>query len=517
MHLVQKPPALTNDQQNSRRENASQSNDHHHDDGIFVGAFAIPQETFDANGLQRVVENVMSGIGELGRNATVMSHTSEDGSSVDVHINLGATSIQHEIHERFATAHRIIRYINRILDDLESNSISNENRDLAQPTSSQAAIHLNENPASTITSNIQNGQSNQRTQSPQQRRTLTSQGFLEFLNAEIDNMMSASSRAFRFRSYPSSNSEETNQRSGSNVTSVGSNVTNDGSNTTNDGSNTTNDGSRSNGNEQNQHERITFSPRRRHPAGDSSRRIPASELGNLLTTIQTIQDRFKRHLQRYHQLISNEGEMNSSDLTDAQRFQRNILRLTHHLSHVNHLVSDLSIDFTSKTVRLAPSYHGFPSMPFVMPSSRMSQSIRRETNPQTANRNPTNTSNNNNTSSSSSNFVTVGSTTNSTNSVPRFSQSNANSQSNSVFVAQGPIVFMEVGSSNAERTSSGEPASGEPASGETPSRNQQTSTSTSTIPSIFNTTSSLSRNIMSSLPDFLFSSHQSTFDPYLRW
>ncbi|WP_207817684.1 hypothetical protein, partial [Pseudomonas sp. 74_A] len=159
------------------------------------------------------------------------------------------------------------------------------------------------------------------------------------------------------------------------------------------------------------------------PAGDSSRRIPASELGNLLTTIQTIQDRFKRHLQRYHQLISNEGEMNSSDLTDAQRFQRNILRLTHHLSHVNHLVSDLSIDFTSKTVLLAPSYHGFPSMPFVMPSSRMSQSIRRETNPQTANRNPTNTSNNNNTSSSSSNFVTVGSTTNSTNSVPRFSQS----------------------------------------------------------------------------------------------
>ena len=506
--MVQKPPALTNDEQHSRRENASQSNDHHHDDGIFVGAFAIPQETFDANGLQRVVENVMSGIGELGRNATVMSHTSDDGSSVDVHINLGATSIQHEIHERFATAHRIIRYINRILDDLESNEISNENRDSSEAASSQAAINLNENAASTITSNIQNGQSNQRTQSPQQRRTLTSQGFLEFLNAEIDNMMSASSRAFRFRSYPSPNSEETNQRSGSNATNDGSSATN-ATNT----ANTTNDGSRSNGNEQNQHEGITFSPRRRHPAGDSSRRIPAPELANLLTTIQTIQDRFKRHLQRYHQLISDEGEMNSSDLTDAQRFQRNILRLTHHLSHVNHLVSDLSIDFTSKTVRLAPSYHGFPSMPFVMPSSRMSQSIRRETNPQTVTRNPTNTSNNNNTSSSS-NFVTVGSTTNSTNSVPRFSQSNANSQSNSVFVAQGPIVFMEVGSSNAERTSSGEASSTEASS-----RNQQTttSTSTSTTPSIFNTTSSLSRNIMSSLPDFLFSSHQSTFDPYLRW
>jgi hypothetical protein len=42
--------------------------------------------------------------------------------------------------------------------------------------------------------------------------------------------------------------------------------------------------------------------------------------------------------------------------------------------------------------------------------------------------------------------ATAGSTTTSTTSVPRFSQSNSGGQSSSVFVAQSPIVVMEVGS-----------------------------------------------------------------------
>lgn len=48
-----------------------------HDGNSFVlGAFTIPSEAMDSNNVQQIVQQVVSGMGELGRNATVMSRTS---------------------------------------------------------------------------------------------------------------------------------------------------------------------------------------------------------------------------------------------------------------------------------------------------------------------------------------------------------------------------------------------------------------------------------------------------------
>ena len=55
------------------------------ENGQLVGAWYLPS-TLDPANIQSMVQGVISNLGDLGRNATVLSN--EDGSAVDVHINL---------------------------------------------------------------------------------------------------------------------------------------------------------------------------------------------------------------------------------------------------------------------------------------------------------------------------------------------------------------------------------------------------------------------------------------------
>ncbi|KFM81439.1 hypothetical protein X975_03674, partial [Stegodyphus mimosarum] len=64
-------------------------------------------------------------MGEIGRNATVMSRTSEDGSSVDVHINLGQVPLQSEAQLRMNRVQTMLLRANRLLESLEDGTSSN--------------------------------------------------------------------------------------------------------------------------------------------------------------------------------------------------------------------------------------------------------------------------------------------------------------------------------------------------------------------------------------------------------
>lgn len=88
--------------------------------GFLLGAFTIPQDMIDPAQVQQIVQDVVSGMGEIGRNATVMSRTSEDGSSVDVHINLGQVPMQSEAQLRLNQAQTMLQKAARVISALEN-------------------------------------------------------------------------------------------------------------------------------------------------------------------------------------------------------------------------------------------------------------------------------------------------------------------------------------------------------------------------------------------------------------
>ncbi|UYV63454.1 BAG6 [Cordylochernes scorpioides] len=103
------------------------------DSSFLLGAFTIPQEIVDPNHVQQIVQDVVSGMGEMGRNATVMSRTSlsrplmicwqDDGSSMDIHINLGQVSLHNEAQQRFAIIQSMVGQATQILNNLEVGSL----------------------------------------------------------------------------------------------------------------------------------------------------------------------------------------------------------------------------------------------------------------------------------------------------------------------------------------------------------------------------------------------------------
>lgn len=133
------------------------------ENSYLLGAFTVPQDSFDATNFSQIVQDVIANLGDIGRNATVQSRTSEDGSAVDVHINLGQLPVANQDNEaqaRVLQINRLLRFINRGLDELErgegtppSQSSSGE----ISPTDQQQPIGAQPtNAAETAASNIVN-------------------------------------------------------------------------------------------------------------------------------------------------------------------------------------------------------------------------------------------------------------------------------------------------------------------------------------------------------------------------
>lgn len=134
IHVVARPPPSSRATSSPTSDGSTRSSQAGAPEGgrdnhsFVLGSFTVPMDATDPQHVQNVVQNVMSGMGDLGRNARVTTRSSADGSSVDVHINLGNLSvpaIPSEAQNRLNVAQRMIRRANRLLDRLQHDETEN--------------------------------------------------------------------------------------------------------------------------------------------------------------------------------------------------------------------------------------------------------------------------------------------------------------------------------------------------------------------------------------------------------
>ncbi|XP_071948445.1 large proline-rich protein BAG6-like isoform X2 [Antedon mediterranea] len=149
IHLVERPPPSKRPATSTNAESSSSTSSSSHasnDSNIFVGSISLPSDLQDQVEVQRIVQQVVSDMGELGRNARVTSRSSPDGSSVDVHINLGQVPI-HQISAsqvRINQSRNMIRQANAIIDRLENPPQQAENQTEGSSSESGATASSSE-------------------------------------------------------------------------------------------------------------------------------------------------------------------------------------------------------------------------------------------------------------------------------------------------------------------------------------------------------------------------------------
>lgn len=131
IHVVQSlPPQGNNASSSSGSSNSATSgtrSSHRDTAGFVLGAFTIPQDFLDTNQMQNIVQEVVSGMGELGRNSSVISRSTEDGPAVDLRISLGQAPIQSEAQLRMNRVQTMFMGANRLIDLLEEGNGSGNN------------------------------------------------------------------------------------------------------------------------------------------------------------------------------------------------------------------------------------------------------------------------------------------------------------------------------------------------------------------------------------------------------
>lgn len=118
--------------------------------GQVFGALYVPHAGFDSGNFQQIVQDVISNLGDLGRNATVMSTTSDDGNSVDVHINLGQISSQsqtnYQVQSRVSQIRQLLAAVDRDIRELEhpeTAGLSDSPPPLESPPPHAHRVHVN--------------------------------------------------------------------------------------------------------------------------------------------------------------------------------------------------------------------------------------------------------------------------------------------------------------------------------------------------------------------------------------
>ncbi|XP_065293465.1 large proline-rich protein BAG6 isoform X3 [Dermacentor albipictus] len=386
--------------------------------GFLLGAFTIPQDMIDPAQVQQIVQDVVSGMGEIGRNATVMSRTSEDGSSVDVHINLGQVPMQSEAQLRLNQAQTMVQKATRVIAALEPNTSAGNSNDsdaaasrplgLSSSTgrfgegivnAARAAAAAAAVVAARVTAGSVFGSSTA-TESP----AVTSAATTSQHQSPIQSTAADGGAAPVQPSAP--------------TTSVPSGPAQQGSGQPN----------------------TSTRPLREYGP-------PAAALAPILGEILQLQTRLAPHLQRYQELV--QDEPNTQSMTDAnvQRLANGVCCALHLLSHALHAVSDLHVNVGARprTLRarlLGPSQAGsifHTSMPFQSQINiGAAQSPSTESVPTT--RISSGTTTTSATSTSTQAAPTPSSISPTTGGVGPFSTTGP-----ALLTAQSPVVFMELG------------------------------------------------------------------------
>ncbi|CAG2169981.1 unnamed protein product [Oppiella nova] len=336
------------------------------DNSYLLGAFSIPQEAFNPNHFQQMLQSVITNMGDIGRNATVMSRTSEDGSSVDVQINLAQMPAQNECRQRVSQAMRFVGYINALIDVIE--------RPDAIPAGVGVAVSTGS--ADGNANNLINGFSldanSMGSLEAQLAAQAAAQSFAAVSNGFGIPLVTGSQIIIQGPTVTQSHGSgihiqtpivpnpSPNNASPTNTTT-----------TTTTGANSTNPNRPTDGQQQQ-----TVTP------------VVAADVNQLLTTVFQTQERLRPHVQRLQQLMTTEGQLTEQQISEAQSLQRNCMRANHHLAHVFHLISDLAIQWNTPN-RTVGLIHSMVGQPFVGQSVPVSFATR-----QTGQRNGTQSTDN---------------------------------------------------------------------------------------------------------------------------
>ncbi|KAL3242119.1 hypothetical protein MRX96_021485 [Rhipicephalus microplus] len=282
--------------------------------------------------VQQIVQDVVSGMGEIGRNATVMSRTSEDGSSVDVHINLGQVPMPSESQLRLNQAQKMVQKATRVIAALE-----NQGQQTTQPPEDEG-MDIEEQVEVDVQMVDTNGNDTARQphasggssgdNDPAASRSLG----LSASTGRFAGSVFGSSAATATES-PAETSAATTRRHQSPVQSAvsdsGAAPAQPTAPTTTAASGATQQGSGQ--------PNISIRPLREHG-------VPAADLAPILGEILQLQTRLAPHLQGYQEIL--QEHPNTQSMTDAevQRLANGVCSAMHLLSHAFHAVSDLHMN-----------------------------------------------------------------------------------------------------------------------------------------------------------------------------
>ncbi|XP_065293466.1 large proline-rich protein BAG6 isoform X4 [Dermacentor albipictus] len=423
--------------------------------GFLLGAFTIPQDMIDPAQVQQIVQDVVSGMGEIGRNATVMSRTSEDGSSVDVHINLGQVPMQSEAQLRLNQAQTMVQKATRVIAALENQGQQTtpapdvEGMDLGERVEVDVQM-VDTNGNDTAPPNTSAGNSNDSDAAASRPLGLSSstgrfgEGIVNAARAAAAAAAVVAARVTAGSVFGSSTATESPAVTSAATTSqhqspIQSTAADGGAAPVQPSAPTT---SVPSGPAQQGSGQPNTSTRPLREYGP-----PAAALAPILGEILQLQTRLAPHLQRYQELV--QDEPNTQSMTDAnvQRLANGVCCALHLLSHALHAVSDLHVNVGARprTLRarlLGPSQAGsifHTSMPFQSQINiGAAQSPSTESVPTT--RISSGTTTTSATSTSTQAAPTPSSISPTTGGVGPFSTTGP-----ALLTAQSPVVFMELG------------------------------------------------------------------------
>ncbi|XP_064457453.1 large proline-rich protein BAG6-like isoform X2 [Ornithodoros turicata] len=361
---------------------------------FLLGAFTIPQDMIDPAQVQQIVQEVVSGMGEIGRNATVMSRTSEDGSSVDVHINLGQVPLQSEVQQRINQAQTMLRKASNLVTRLENRSQNSSPS--AEQGEADTDVEMPLAPDSDITTTVGN---------------------------DANTASGPSSSAGRLGQQEQPASGERSQpeppTSDMGVSSSADTATNATSTT-------------------------SASGRRRRDAMGT----PVTALVPILEEIQSLNTRLAPFLEQYQQLLGGEATGENHNASDTQGQWNNLCRAMHCLSHAYHSVSDLHINNTTQPptlrARVATGAGGLLHAGLPVSGQISVETVRAQTGESVFFSRPTTTSS---VPSAPAGMAAPGSAQASAQENVSQSQrgNGPNGTSPALLTAQSPVVFMELG------------------------------------------------------------------------
>lgn len=159
IHLVERPPpqssqpggggggvsgssgAADGGSSSSQSSAYTTSHDRNANNYVMLGTFNLPVNIMDPQQIQMSVQQMLAGVGEMGRNVRVSTSTGSSGS-VDVHINVDQ-SVQSEPRMRLHLAENLLRETQALIHRLEGQSSepSQQETPPPQPSSSSFSAH----------------------------------------------------------------------------------------------------------------------------------------------------------------------------------------------------------------------------------------------------------------------------------------------------------------------------------------------------------------------------------------